>query len=610
MRVVEPITAIAHGRFQSVLIRLTIVFMLSSPIDVAFSASAISAEPSDQSTATSKDLSATSRNLSGLDAKTQSKTSRLGSSAAFKRLLGELHAVQREANIPVLAVALIDPLGERVMSVNGAPEDVPLRWGSITKTITARTVMRLAASDTVDLDAPLYDYVDKQFWHNPFARTHPVRVIHLLELTAGFTDLSAREFDFNEPISLTQALALDPAHRTTRWPPGLQHSYSNLTPGLTQLLIETVSQEGFEAVVRQEVFDPLQMNLATFKPLDTLPGGYRADGVTEIPYWYMTYPAYGALNANLDSLTNFVATLMQEAKQRPPTGRSSLSARAGFEFDYAQGIYPRVRRGQVWYGHGGDADGYRSRYAFFLPSYSTPGTRGTGYIININVDNPAVLRRLESMLEAYLVPGVVKERPNGGDEEAAGKRIAKGALGHDHLANYAGVYYPAAVRFGVKRWLGGHAKRLHITYTPATPYATRTQNSIEGDARQTPPQARQGGALSYYFDGGTAKPLVEVKHGQFRRLDDPTSTIAFAAEDGVMYVQGELGNHFRLDKCPSYLAAYLSEGSQSQLPAHVLADPNHPAHPQNQAVPARQDSRDGAQTLHEACKLFLHSERP
>jgi CubicO group peptidase (beta-lactamase class C family) len=149
----------------------------------------------------------------------------------------QLEEIRERHGIAVVATALaagnapVEPL------ILGADADTPLRWGSITKTITAMTVLTLAEQGKVSLQAPLQRYVDASHWGNPWRDSHPVRVIDLLEMRAGLPDLSAREFAYNQPLTLTQALALDPQHRYSRWPPGSQHVYSNMTAGLTQLLI-------------------------------------------------------------------------------------------------------------------------------------------------------------------------------------------------------------------------------------------------------------------------------------------------------------------------------------------------------------------------------------
>ncbi len=423
-------------------------------------------------------------------------------------LAADLTRLRQAHNIPVLAVALQHAEGPRVL-VMGGDDTTPLRWGSITKTVTALTVLNLWAAGKVDLEAPLSRYVPDHFWGNPWRQAHPVRVIDLLELRAGFPDLSMAEFNFNDPIDLPAALALNPAHRVTRWPPGLQHAYTNLAPGLTQLLIEQVTGKSYADAVQALVFDPIGMSSASFAPDPGLPGGFKADGSTAIPYWHMTFPAYGAMNASTGDMLKLVSALQNlpagiAERVFRPSGRRAAPE---FTFDYAAGLYPRVRRGLVWHTHGGDADGYRSRMALMA---NTP----RAYLANINIDDPAVLRRIERLLESALSKDVEKPSPP--------------AVAATKLDAFVGTYYPTATRFAIERWQRGAASTAEI---------------------------RLEDQQLVFVRGKRRTPLVAVSKNQFRREDDPVATVVFFQRGGSLYLQGELGNFARTDRCPDFMRA-------------------------------------------------------
>ena len=402
------------------------------------------------------------------------------------------------------------PNGER-MEVLGAPPATPLRWGSITKTVTALTLINLSAGKGIDLESELSAHVNPNAWRNDFE--HPVRLIHLLELTAGFTDLSREEFDYNEPLTLQQALALNPTHRRTHWPPGFHHSYSNLVPGLSQLFIEQVSGTSYAEAAQQYVLQPLGMSGAGFVPRIGLPGGFKADGVTPIPYWHMTYPAFGALNAPLEDLVTLVGAMQDPGDRRLTDlarkhlfkNHSTLGARNGFHFDYAAGLYPRVREGRVWWGHGGDADGYRSRMAF-MPDLQR------GYVALINTDNPKILRRIESLLEAYLTHDTT---PGPAPRFDPDKVI---------LTDYEGVLRPVTARFGAGR-LTDPDNVAHLRLSAA------------GDSL-------------VFLRGNKSTILIPVSASEFRRETDPVATVGFATDQGATYMQGELGNYVIVERPP------------------------------------------------------------
>ena len=422
-------------------------------------------------------------------------------------LLSELQQVQRQGNVPVVMVGLRLPCPDGSTAVFqqtwGASDAAASRWGSITKTVTALTVLSLVDDGEVRLDDALFLHVDQKHWHNPWRERYPIRVVDLLELRTGLTDLSGLEFDHNTPLNLEQALALNPQHRQVRWPPGWHHSYSNLSLGLSQLLIETRTKLSYQAAATQRVLQPLGMQHANFAPREDLVAGFKADGITPIPYWHMTFPAYGALNARLSDLMVLLEYLASEAAPAAlfaPQGRVFATE---FSFDYASGLYPRVRRGQTWYSHGGDADGYRSRIALL---------KGTdlGYVVNINTDNPRLLRQLEAVLEGFLVT----TRP----KQALALTAPPETETETELAPWVGTYYPATVRFGHVRWASGQLERVHIERHPTRPNALNFRR------------------------GQRQVALLPLGNGQFRRPDDPEGTVVFFQAEGKRYFSGELGN--------------------------------------------------------------------
>lgn len=433
----------------------------------------------------------------------------------------DIAALRQQYHIPVLAYSLFNQDQPTKTIVLGAGKNTPMRWGSNTKTITAITVLELAKAGLIDLNAPLQRYVDPKHWDNGWRKSDPVRIIHLLELTAGFTDLSSAEFNYQKPITLSEALALAPQHRTTTWRPGLQHSYSNMVPGLTQLLIETVTRLSYRAAVTKYVLSPLNMPHTSFSPRPDLPGGFKADGVTPITYWHMTFPAYGAMNAPIEDINHLVEELLSRSgKLGQPTidhlllSRSSASARSGFTFDYASGFYPRIRNGLVWYGHGGDADGYRSRVALL------PGQQ-RGYVAVINTDNPKALRRIERRLEEHIsqqVPAL--------EEPALFK------LSQNTLETLTGTYYPASARFGLKTWTEGQANEAKVV-------------------------VNEDGKTLTFIRNKRRTQLIPVAPNRFRRLGDPVATVAIVIQGKQYYLQGELGNFFRTNSCPEFAKALL-----------------------------------------------------
>jgi CubicO group peptidase (beta-lactamase class C family) len=436
------------------------------------------------------------------------------SSTKVAALRHTLQEIKRRHNIPCLSLSWIKDHPAQLESVTlNCATDAVLRWGSISKTFTALTVLALAEDGLVDLNAPISAYLDASLWDNAWADDQPIRVIDLIELRAGFADLSGRAFYFNVPMELAKALAFERNQLRTLWPPGLQHAYSNLTPGLSQLLIEHVSGQSYAETVQQQLFEPLQFTSASFVQNHNLLPGFQADGTTPIPYWQMTFAAFGALNAPTADMQKLLVELLQPAALsnlqhrhlRQPHGRRFLPE---FTFDYAAGFYPRIRRGFTWHNHGGDADGYRSRLSIMAEHQR-------GYLANITSDNPGALREIEQAIEGFLtadLPGTDKP-PEFNLSDAQ----------HNALT---GTYYPSSTRFGVAAWQSGKSQKVTIV--------------------------RRDGQLWLSTPRKDTR-LFAVERNQFRRAEDPVATVAFVQVGEHLYLQGELGHYVRSKNCPTFL---------------------------------------------------------
>ena len=71
--------------------------------------------------------------------------------------------------------------------------DTHFRVGSISKTFVAMALVQLAEDGVVDLDAAVEEIAPEIAIDNPWHDTDPVRVIHLLQHTAGFDDMHFNE---------------------------------------------------------------------------------------------------------------------------------------------------------------------------------------------------------------------------------------------------------------------------------------------------------------------------------------------------------------------------------------------------------------------------------
>jgi CubicO group peptidase (beta-lactamase class C family) len=98
--------------------------------------------------------------------------------------------------------------------------DTHFRVGSISKTFLAMALVQLSEDGIVDLDAAVPDIAPEVAIDNPWNDTAPVRIIHLLQHTAGFDDMHFNE-RYLAPGEAKRPLAavLKLNSRRVRWEP-------------------------------------------------------------------------------------------------------------------------------------------------------------------------------------------------------------------------------------------------------------------------------------------------------------------------------------------------------------------------------------------------------
>ena len=170
--------------------------------------------------------------------------------------LAELAPLMRAASVPGAVIgaleggkpAWIAPLG--VLTAGGSAPVTPstlFQAASLTKQVTAYAAFALRAQGKLDFDRPLVQYVDDLA--DPVARTVTAR--HVLSHSSGFPN-------WRFPRSNDPDPKLVPA-----FPPGTRYQYSGEGFYYLQRVMEKVSGEGFGALCRALVFQPLGMAAST-----------------------------------------------------------------------------------------------------------------------------------------------------------------------------------------------------------------------------------------------------------------------------------------------------------------------------------------------------------
>jgi CubicO group peptidase (beta-lactamase class C family) len=333
-------------------------------------------------------------------------------------------AILDEAGVPGAGIALVRADGIEWAGGIGfadlarkvpATADTHFRAGSISKTFVAMALVQLSEEGLLTLDDLLSDVLPDIAVENPWQVTHPVRIVHLLQHTAGFDDMHFAEM-YNRAdapdIPLATVLRRTPGSRRVRWPPGTRMSYSNPGYAIAGLVIEKIADQPYEDYIRTHIFEPLGMTTSSFvlRPQDeqTMAVGYAGPQLraTGFPQIYLR-PA-GNLHTSARELAIFVQMLLNWGElgdafivdpeylsnmERP---RTTVASSAGLRNGYGSGIMTWVDLPYPMLGHGGGIAGFASAYGY------SPA-RDAGFVVLLNrEDARGALQRLTALATRYL----------------------------------------------------------------------------------------------------------------------------------------------------------------------------------------------------------------
>jgi len=344
---------------------------------------------------------------------------------ANEELTQRINTILASTRVPGAVVTIVDGPDQvwshtfgyaSLESRQSVTPDTLFRIGSISKILAALAVMKLEQEGRLDIQAPIKTLVPEVTFSNRWEDQHPVRVIHLLEHTTGWDDLSLRDYASNDPSPLTldQGLELTARSRVSRWVPGTQHAYCNIGSAVAAAIVEKISGERFEDYVTKHLFGPLGMKTATyFEPAQQLPHSetYHSDGKTAYPYHHLILRPAGSINASagdMSALLNFfIKRGAVGGAEVLPTGaisameapESSEGARAGLAVGYAKDIAVGESNGFMWRGHAGGVDGAVSDFGYLR--------EGRGYFFAVSGGQGGrAAAQLRDAIRAHLTKGL------------------------------------------------------------------------------------------------------------------------------------------------------------------------------------------------------------
>ena len=190
-------------------------------------------------------------------------------------------------------------------------------WASVSKPVVATAIMQLAERGVLDLDAKLVEVLADYKITDPRHRDISIRQI-LLHIS-GLPDVE--DYGWDKPEYDETALrrwVLEDSPRDLLFDPGSAREYSNVGFEVLGLVIERISGLSFTDYVRENIFEPLQMEQSTFYYPDTLPvrrttGHAGAAGSKYITPYYpynRRHEPSSTLNTSINEIARYALALL------------------------------------------------------------------------------------------------------------------------------------------------------------------------------------------------------------------------------------------------------------------------------------------------------------
>ncbi|MES2129567.1 MAG: serine hydrolase domain-containing protein [Pseudomonadota bacterium] len=429
-----------------------------------------------------------------------------------------LARIFREQGIPGASLAIVE--GGQVVFTKGygvsdtaaktpvTPATV-FRAGSISKSLTGIAIMTAVEAGHLTLNGKVADLAPDVKFNNPWEATDPLRLVHLIEHTTGWPDISFRVLtQEGKDWSLARGVGFASPEFVSRWQPGRFSVYNNAGPAVAGLILEKATGQEFNAYLREHVLRPMGMASGDFdlNPAlaQRLSKSYLSDG-REAPFQNIILGPSGSLDASASELAQLVRfylghgtvdghkILSAESVERIERGESSLAARAGLSAgSYGLGNTQSFDKKTAFRGHNGSIDSFTSVYGYARQNNS-------GYVLMANggegVDfaDPAS-RLIRSYLMRAYTPAIA----------------ASAAIAPKELEKYAGLY-----------------RRI----TPDNAF-TRPFQTVLGLSRVS----TENGSIKI---GG--KAYLPAGEHLLRRSDRDTPNLAMLEEDGNNYIISSSG---------------------------------------------------------------------
>ena len=242
-----------------------------------------------------------------------------------------------------------------------ARSDTPFYLASVSKQFTAMCIMILE-------ERGLLDYTDKFKTHIPEVPNDwdAITVHHLLTHQSGIFDY-LNDLDFYAE-NITNAQMLDALIQDGQleFTPGSKYEYSNSGYLILAIIVDRVSGQPFQDFLRENIFEPLEMNnsLGYDESRPNLPNraiGYLNNG--KLNDYNILTMGDGGMFSTIDDLYKWDQSLYTEQLVSAATLELAFTSHQSRGYGYGWDVRSHV--GNIRYAHGGAFNGYRTQITRF-----------------------------------------------------------------------------------------------------------------------------------------------------------------------------------------------------------------------------------------------------
>ena len=447
----------------------------------------------------------------------------------IEQLTDSIQSMMKKPKIPGLLLTIVTR--DTVLYMDGlgmsnVEEERPVdayqlfRMGSISKSFASLCMLKLVEEGKLSLDDNLKDIAPEIPFTNKWEDTNPVKVVNLLQHTAGFDDMhfAATYNHGDEEPGMMDMVNIHKNSLYSRWPPGTRMSYSNPCFVLLGYLIEKFSGVSYHEYVKQMVFEPLGMdhsNFLSFKDDESKYAmGYRNEGGEFVPIPFR--PINGAIAGTLNSCGHDMSKLLQffinngkvdtlqvfsseqlDLMEKPST---TIATDNGIDYGYGLANYTSNNdKKVVFHGHNGGIDGFSSTYAYNREL-------GIGFAMsnNINGNNG----KFQDLIIEFLT------------KDYKAEEVSSQPITEEEIEPYVGFYLNSSPRHQILFKMNRPYNGFHIEFENDTVYT----KSFMGDP----------------------VPLIHMGDLKFRRKNHRMASSVFTMVDGepVYSQQGDYNEKY------------------------------------------------------------------